>query len=180
MHKIEIWKDVVGYEGLYQISNLGRVKSLPRMVGAGNGYLSKERMLEICVSRNGYLFVPLCKNGKRKNHRIHRLIAQSFIPNPENKTQVNHIDHDIWNNNLDNLEWVTQSENMKHSFSNPKRKKPNVRGDNNPNSKLNLTKAEEIKNQYKSGLYTQKELGNMFGVGQGQISRIILNKVWSK
>jgi len=116
----EIWRDIKGYEGLYQVSNLGRVKSLSRkykhnMFGKKIIYkTSKERLLTININQ-GYAHVVLCKNGKCKQKLLHRLIAQSFIPNPENKPNINHIDGNGLNNNLDNLEWCTQKENIKHA-----------------------------------------------------------------
>lgn len=102
----EVWKDIKAYEGLYQVSNLGRVRCLKG---------KSERILKQRKDRNGYIKIHLSKHGKRKYTTLHRLIAQAFIPNPENKPQVNHIDGTKHNNCLDNLEWVTQKENMQHA-----------------------------------------------------------------
>ena len=99
----EIWKDIKDYEGLYQVSNLGRVKSSYTNRGL-TGYK------DTC----GYLLVGLYKNNIRSSKKIHRLVAQAFIPNPDNKSQVNHIDEDKTNNNVSNLEWVTAKENLNH------------------------------------------------------------------
>jgi len=108
----EIFKNIPGYEGKYQVSNLGRVKSLARpMRGA---YHNKEHILKSCIDRKGYENIQLCNDGKVKHHKIHRLIAQAFIPNPENKPCINHIDHNRSNNILSNLEWVTHRENLLH------------------------------------------------------------------
>lgn len=97
----EIWKDIKGYEGLYQISNFGRVKR--------NGNILKP------IDSHGYKYVHLCnKNHERKNHAIHRLVALTFIYNPSNLPQVNHIDGDKSNNLITNLEWVTATENAYH------------------------------------------------------------------
>ena len=98
----EIWRDIDGYEGLYQVSNKGRVKSLK---------YGKERILRPGWKTGGYLFVILCKNGNQSKQRIHRLVAQAFIPNPNNKPQVNHLDENKKNNCVDNLEWATAKEN---------------------------------------------------------------------
>lgn len=98
----EIWKDIDGYEGLYQVSNLGRVKS------------SKHDIILKTYSNRGYHQVQLSKNNIKSNKTIHRLVAQAFIPNPDNKPQVNHIDEDKTNNKVSNLEWVTAKENSNH------------------------------------------------------------------
>ena len=94
----EIWKDIEGYDGLYQISDKGRVKSLK---------FGKEKILKLQKDTNGYLQVRLSKNGKQKMFQIHRLVALAFISNPQNYPQVNHKDENPSNNNLKNLEWCT-------------------------------------------------------------------------
>lgn len=101
----EIWKPIKGYEGLYFISNLSRVK---RVTPRGK---FKERLLYKSLNDSGYWCVSLCKNGKAKSKRVHRLVAEAFIPNPENKTQVGHKDESRTNDSLENLEWVTPEEN---------------------------------------------------------------------
>ena len=114
----EIWKDIENYEGLYQVSNLGRVKSLPRkrITPTGWPYLSKEKILTPKLRKDGYLEISLYTKGKSKSYFIHRLVAQAFIPNTESKPQVNHIDGDKTNNQVNNLEWATREENMQHAF----------------------------------------------------------------
>ena len=109
----EIWKDVVGYEGLYQVSNLGRVKSLPRYDTVGRYHSGT--ILSDCDNGNGYRVVGFNVNGKQKMFTIHRLVATTFIPNLNNYGYVNHIDGDKSNNRVDNLEWCTASENMEHA-----------------------------------------------------------------
>ena len=108
----ELWKDVEGYEGKYQVSNLGRVKSL----NFRNTNTSK--IMSLNDNGYGYLVVSLRKDGKRESKYVHRLVAQAFIENKENKPQVNHIDEDKRNNCVDNLEWVTGSENINHGTRN--------------------------------------------------------------
>ena len=109
----EVWKDIKGYEGLYQISNLGNVKSLPKYrVKYGYG----EIILKQSISRNGYKIVGLSKNNKYKTVYIHRLVAEAFIPNPKNKLEINHIDGNKQNNFVGNLEWNTRKENGKHAW----------------------------------------------------------------
>ena len=115
----EVWKDVEGYEGLYQVSNFGNIKSLARIVHSEkrSDYKIKEKVLKQSDTTTGYKKVELHKdNEKRKSFKVHRLVAQAFIPNPENKREVNHIDGNKHNNNVNNLEWVTSSENKLHAF----------------------------------------------------------------
>lgn len=113
----EVWKDIEGYEGLYQVSNMGRVKSLERYVNFKN-YMKRvsERILVVSENRGGYLQVNLCKDGKAKGMRIHRIVAETFIPNHEGKRTVNHIDGNKKNNAVDNLEWATHKENLVHAY----------------------------------------------------------------
>lgn len=120
---IEIWKDIEGYEGSYQVSNLGRVKSLERMVfNPLHGQIKiKETILKFGHDGFNYCQVGLQTNG-RKNFKIHRLVAIAFIPNPENKREINHIDGNKDNNCIDNLEWVSSSENQIHAYKNNLRK----------------------------------------------------------
>ena len=117
----EIWKDIKGYEGLYQVSNLGRVKSLERTVidKIGHKHPIKERILKPRTDGRGYLIVDL-RNGseKGKNYKVHRLVCEAFHENPENKPCVNHIDENKANNVASNLEWCTYEENNNHGTHN--------------------------------------------------------------
>ena len=122
----EIWKDIEGYEGRYQVSNLGRVRSLDRLVPAACAlskgkqvvnYLRKGKILtDHWAGPKGckYKYVGLSKYDKPKYFRVHRLVACAFIPNPDNLPEVNHIDEDKSNNRADNLEWVTRIQNEHH------------------------------------------------------------------
>lgn len=121
MQEQEIWKDVVGYEGLYQVSNLGRVKSVARYIDRHAKHVIhkkyiKEKILKQCNNAAGYPCVNLCNKGIHKTSRVHRLVAIAFIPNPENKEQINHKDGNRANPNVNNLEWVTNTENQIHSW----------------------------------------------------------------
>ena len=109
---IEEWKDIEGYEGIYQISNLGRVKSLDRL--DSSNHRLKGNIRKFGTSPNGYVNIALFKQGKRDVFTVHRLVAETFILNPENKPQVNHIDEDKTNNMVSNLEWMTAKENVNH------------------------------------------------------------------
>ena len=116
----EIWKDIKGYEGLYQVSNLGNVRSL--MFVNGTTFKPRIRLLKQQI-RNNYYIINLCKNGKRKQHSVHRLVAQEFLENKQNKEVVNHLDFNKLNNKVENLEWCTQKENVSHSLCNMKGKR---------------------------------------------------------
>ena len=113
----EIWKDIQGYEGFYQISNLGNVKSLERVVDKGNGILQhrKERIMNKRESVDGYYIAKLNVNKKSTSIAIHILVARHFIDNPNNYPEVNHKDCNRKNNQVDNLEWCTHQQNVEHS-----------------------------------------------------------------
>lgn len=120
---IEIWKDIYGYENVYQISNLGNIKSLERIIYDKNNKISgrlKERILKPNKVFGGYLQIALYKNNKRSIKKVHRLVAEHFLNNKENKREVNHKDRNVQNNIYTNLEWVTPKENMKHLEDNYK------------------------------------------------------------
>lgn len=113
----EIWKDVVGYEGLYQVSNYGKVRSLDREVFNGSGYYTKKgRILKKTKTTTGYWKVELYKSGKRKSKKVHRLVAKTFITRIDGKDLINHKDGNPLNNFVNNLEWCNQSENMNHAY----------------------------------------------------------------
>lgn len=112
----EIWKDIKCYEGLYQVSNLGNVRSLDRYVtnSLGRVYFYKGEKKSVTDRGNGYYCVGLCKDGKNKIELIHRLVAQAFIPNPNNLPFINHKDENPSHNNVENLEWCTAKYNQNY------------------------------------------------------------------
>ena len=111
---LEEFKDILGYENLYQVSNLGRIKSLPK--SDGNGKRTRILKLETVIKEHtSYQRVTLSRNGKVQRYQVHRLVAEAFIPNADNKPLINHIDNNGLNNSIKNLEWCTQIENMQHS-----------------------------------------------------------------
>lgn len=112
----EIWKDVVGYEGLYQVSNRGRVRSVNREVpyrGAIKNIIGKE--LTIWYNNDGYARVTFSVKGKNKHYLVSRLVAEAFLPNPHQKEEVNHLDYNVRNNSVYNLEWCSKEQNYEYS-----------------------------------------------------------------
>lgn len=115
----EIWKPIKGYEGYYEVSNLGRVRRLDRYdYGCGYARFYKGGILKSLCGSNGYLHVMLCRDGTRLTKSVHRLVATTFIPNPENLPQVNHKDEDKSNNTVTNLEWCSSKYNMNYGTKN--------------------------------------------------------------
>ena len=108
----EIWRPIDGYEGLYEVSNTGLIRSLDRFVGNRNRI--KGKILSIQIEKGGYCSVALSKYGKMKRYKIHRLVAQAFIPNPEGLSQINHKDEDKTNNRVENLEWCDAKYNINY------------------------------------------------------------------
>ena len=119
----EIWKPVVGFEGLYEVSNLGNVRSIDRVIRYSDGrvFNYKGKIRKPTVHRDGYLYVMFSINRSIKNVKVHRLVAEAFIPNPETKTYVDHIDTNRKNNKVSNLRWVTAKENANNSLTKSKR-----------------------------------------------------------
>ena len=124
----EIWKPIEGYEGLYEVSSYGRVRSLDRYVKTCyEAYkLHKGKILSPAKDKNGYLKVHLCCNGKHNIIRVHRLVCKAFIPNPDNLPEVNHKDEDKTNNSVDNLEWCDRSYNISYGTRTERQKKTNI------------------------------------------------------
>ena len=142
----EIWKDVVGYEGMYQVSNLGRVKSL-RIRRHKDGIMTTK------VRKNGYVFIFLRLNNKRIWKSVHRLVAEAFILNPKNKPQIDHIDGNPSNNIVTNLRWVTAKENMNNPIT-LKRISLSMTGENNPfYGKHHKNKTKEAISKSRIGKY---------------------------
>ena len=121
----EIWKDVKNYEGLYQVSNLGRIKSL------NYNHTNKEKILELFKNNQGYMIICLHKKGRQKTFRVHRLVAEAFIPNPKNKPEIDHINTIRDDNRVENLRWVTRKENSNNELTKQKYKEMNL-GEKHP------------------------------------------------
>ena len=113
---IEEWKSIKEYEGYYEVSNLGRVRSIDRIINGKKPYIIKGRILKHKVSNKGYCEVSLVKNGKQKSFRVHKLVAETFIPNPKNLYSINHINENKLDNRVENLEWCTPKYNISEYY----------------------------------------------------------------
>lgn len=119
----EVWRDVVGYEGFYQVSNLGNVKSLCRKIKRGKSLVTiHEKMLNQTENTNGYLRVSLSRNGMVEMRFVHRLVAEAFIDKPNDEYVVDHIDGNKQNNNVLNLRWCSQGQNLHYSYAGGRRR----------------------------------------------------------
>lgn len=159
----EIWKDVEGYEGLYQVSDLGRIKSL------GNNKLRKERILKQQKNTKKYYKVTLSKNATNKQMLISRLVAMAFIPNPENKRTVNHKKGIITDNRASQLEWMTYSENHIHAFRVLGRKWNSIVIEKINESKIRVVKTDQYGHILK--IYPSTQSVKKDGYDQGYISK---------
>lgn len=166
----EEWKEIKNYEGYYQISNFGRVKSLDRIVSGcdGKSIPHKGRILKPLDDGRGYHHIFLNKNGKYKVCKIHRLVGEYFIDNPFNKPYINHIDGIKTNNHQDNLEWVTASENQLHAI---KTKLRNIR---KPIKRLTTSQVKKIKEDNRP----QRQIAKSYDINPSTVWRIKSGKTW--
>ena len=155
---IEEWKDIDGYNGDYQVSTTGRIKSYKNA--------NKPRILSLFYRRSGYLRVTLCKNGKLKTHDIHRLVAKAFLPNPLNLPEVNHKDEDSSNNRVENLEWCTSKYNANYGGRTEKIRKA-LKGKPKPRRRNKMTKNKLLNevnlNDLGKDFYTVSEAAQILG-----------------
>jgi len=183
LYRYEIWKDIPGMCG-YQASSLGRVKSIPRIIIRSDKKKQtfKGRLLkfENKINGAGYYGVSI---GHRNSQMVHRLVALAFIPNPDNKKQVNHKNFNKLDNRVSNLEWMNPSENIQHMMKagrlddHRKWMSKTVRGTGNIKCKLTEKQVASIKDLYKRGMY-QKDIAVIFKVTQATISGITRGSTW--
>lgn len=161
----EIWKEVEGYEGLYEVSNFGRVRSL------GNDKTRKTKILKAGERKDGYLQVGLCKNKKQKIFRVHRIVAQAFIPNPLNLPEVNHKDEDKTNNRVENLEWCSRKYNVNYGTCIKRQAEKKVNG------KLSKPVISTDKNGNEEWFPSAREAERLYGFHQQHICACLKGRI---
>ena len=166
------WKDVQGYEGMYRISSCGNLMTVK------NG---KEKIVRLIMDNKGYYRYSFYKDSKARTVKIHRLVAQTFIPNPENKPQVNHINGIKTDNRVENLEWMTNIENMYHSKVNGLRKGKMPSAENHQNAKLTNENVRYIRNVYKKNCrqFGGGALAKIYGVNISTIIDLVNRKTYA-
>lgn len=171
----EMWKAIDGYEGLYEVSNFGRVRSIRPRIGKGGWQLSDDGTLRLNDANGDYLRITFaCGPKKFKTHLVHRLVVKAFIGDIPNGMDVNHIDGNTNNNCADNLEIVTKKRNTQHAIEIGLF---DINGEKNPMAKLSNEQAKEIRRLVASGL-TGREVARQFCVSPATVSGIVSGRSW--
>ena len=173
------WKEIKGYEGSYEVSNLGEVRSMDRNIKYSNGTIVpyKGKLKKQSIDKYGYAYVGLYLNQNHKQGMIHRLVANAFIDNIDNKPQINHIDGNKLNNHVDNLEWVTAQENLTHAVDIGLL--DNVSGEGHYKAKLTNKDVVKIRQRVSNGENYQS-IADDYGVVKSTIGFLINGKTWSR
>lgn len=174
----EQWKEIKGNREIYEISNLGNIKTKDRE-GARGKYI-KGHILSQRDNSNGYLRCDINIEGKTKSYLVHRLVAEKFIPNPDDKPFVNHIDGNKHNNSIDNLEWCTRSENEKHAWKTGLKHDIATKGELHGMHKLSKKDVEYIRANHirNGGNIKTGELAHIFNVNPQTITDIVSERIW--
>lgn len=172
------WKDIVGYEGYYKISNTGEIKSLERFTKSNKTRSRKvpAKIINFRIDKDGYKTRTLCKDAKKYKISEHRLVALTFLPNPNNLLQVNHKNGIKTDNRVENLEWCTDSENKRHALDNDL--KIPAKGDSIGTSKITNEQAIKIKQLFKKG-YTTRKISDIFQISYQLVWKIKKDQTWS-
>lgn len=173
----EEWKDMPNYESRYEVSNQGRVRSKERKVETSEGYIQERggNVRSLFEDKGGYMRVTLQGDGSPETFSVHRLVARLFVPNPDNLPIVHHKDGDTYNNNSDNLEWVSHKSNINKSVNSGEY----GTGESHHRSKLTKEDVLNIRRMYYRGEHTQKELAGEYDVTRSNISSIITGRTWT-
>lgn len=166
----EQWKYIEGFKNKYQVSNFGRVRN------------SRNTLMKFQTHRKGYFCVSFCVNSVKRTKKVHRLVAEAFIENPENKEQVNHIDGNKKNNHVDNLEWNTPLENVRHAMDNNlwiAEEHYAGKGEKNGFHKLKDYEVLEIRSKFKPRVYTREMLAKEYNVSKHCIKDVITRRSWN-
>ena len=174
---MEEWRSIPDYEGYYEVSNLGRVRSVERLVPHARHGLTKQqsKILRPAIT-DGYYKVALSMDRRLRSFRVHRLVAQAFIDNPSELPEVNHKDGDKLNNNASNLEWCTHAQNIQHAFDNGL--SVALRGATNGNSKLTEESVLAIRSEYDYGKVTLMQLAGKYGCSKRNVLDIVHKRIW--
>ena len=175
----EEWKEIKGFEGKYEVSDKGRIRSLTRTAWNGVGEHELEgQVIKDHPDKKGYRTTSLCKDGEHRPVKVHREVGKAFLPNPEDKPCINHKDGDKGNNKAGNLEWCTYSENNRHAWDTGLMKSGDQKGEANGRAILTEEKVKEIRAFLGREELSQGEIGKMFGVSKCAIGDISRGKTW--
>lgn len=174
----ETWKDIEGYIGFYQVSNMGNVRSLDRVVNNSRFGKIKQtgRVLKSAIDSKGYQRVALSKDRKLSTFKVHRLVAQAFLNNPSNLAEVNHIAGNKTDNKVESLEWISHRDNCIHSFANGLQ--IGMKKESNPNSKLTIEKVKSARLEYIPYVVGYKQLADKYGVDKKTMIQAIKGITW--
>jgi hypothetical protein len=170
---MEVWKTIKGFENYYEVSSLGRVRGVDRVVNHKTSFFLnlKSKLIKPYLNKNGYLFVNITKKSKSFNKSVHRLVCETFLENQHNKKDVNHIDGNKLNNEIKNLEWCTRSENLIHAYNIGLKD----RGEKHYNAKLTENQVLEIRSLNN---ISKTEIGIKYKVSRKCISKILNRQTW--
>lgn len=168
---MEIWKDVPGWEGLYQVSDLGIIRSLDRAVPRGDGFMNLKGKITaqtLMLDGSGRLMVKLCRNNGSKPRYVHTLVALAFLGERPDKHEIHHIDENVRNNRLSNLEYIDYADHRRIHYS----------GERSARGKLKTDQVIEMRRLHKAGLHSVSELAGMFGIKSSSARKVVNRSSW--